>query len=100
MIWSDHDLSGWGWFGMTVSMVVFWALLIALVVWLARSAADRDQPRSAAPPAHGPTPEQLLAERFARGEIDEDEYLRRLHTLRSPKSPASPGPRPHGPTPT
>jgi putative membrane protein len=29
-----------------------------------------------------PTPEQLLAERFARGEIDEDEYRRRLDTLR------------------
>ncbi|QJS13807.1 hypothetical protein HKX69_33485 [Streptomyces argyrophyllae] len=28
-----------------------------------------------------PTPEQILAERFARGEIDEDEYHRRLTVL-------------------
>jgi putative membrane protein len=28
-----------------------------------------------------PTPAQLLAERFARGEIDEQEYHRRLDTL-------------------
>ena len=29
-----------------------------------------------------PTPEQVLAERFARGEVDEEEYRRRLDTLR------------------
>lgn len=28
-----------------------------------------------------PSPEQLLAERFARGEIDEEDYRRRLATL-------------------
>ena len=33
---------------------------------------------------HGPvTPEQILAERFARGEIDEDEFWRRMATLRA-----------------
>lgn len=31
----------------------------------------------------GPSPEQLLAERFARGDIDEEEYQRRLAALRS-----------------
>ncbi|MFF9136712.1 SHOCT domain-containing protein [Streptomyces albogriseolus] len=31
----------------------------------------------------GPSPEQLLAERFARGEIDEEEYQRRLTALHS-----------------
>jgi putative membrane protein len=30
---------------------------------------------------HRPTPEQVLADRFARGEIDEDEYTRRLQVL-------------------
>lgn len=99
MIWSDHNLGGWGWVGMTVSMVVFWALVVALVVWSMRSLSDRDRPhRVAPPPAHGKTPEQLLAERFARGEIDEDEYLRRLAVLRSPPPPNAAGPRRPGPT--
>jgi Short C-terminal domain len=31
----------------------------------------------------GRDPEQILAERFAAGEIDEEEYHRRLQTLRS-----------------
>ena len=36
------------------------------------------------PPGHGPvTSEQILAERFARGEIDEDEFWRRKTTLRA-----------------
>ena len=42
---------------------------------------------------HGPvlgraTPEELLAERFARGEIDEQEYRLRLDTLHDRSGPA------------
>ncbi|MFB7123306.1 SHOCT domain-containing protein [Kitasatospora sp. NPDC056273] len=33
------------------------------------------------------SPEQLLAERFARGEIDAEEYRHRLDTLRSANGP-------------
>lgn len=41
-----------------------------------------DQPGS--PPGLGPvTAEQILAERFARGEIDEDEFWQRMTTLRA-----------------
>ena len=77
MFWTDHDLSGWGWVAMVSGMVVFWGLLIAVVVVLARGLnRPADQ-------AYGPrlSPEQLLAERFARGEIEEEEYRRRLATL-------------------
>ena len=77
MYWTNHDLSGWGWVAMMLSMVVFWGLLITLAVVLVRglnrTAGPADAPR--------PSPERLLAERFARGEIDEDEYRRRLTTL-------------------
>ena len=77
MYWTNHDLSGWGWVAMMLSMVVFWGLLITLAVVLVRglnrTAGPADAPR--------PSPERLLAERFARGEIDEDEYRRRLATL-------------------
>jgi putative membrane protein len=79
MFWTDHDLTGWGWVAMTLSMVVFWGLLITLAVVLVRGlnrpAGQADGPR--------PSPERLLAERFARGEIDEEEYQRRLTALRS-----------------
>jgi len=62
---------------MTVGMVAFWGLLITLTVVLLRG-LNRPADRAYGP---RPSPEQLLAERFARGEIDEDEYRRRLVTL-------------------
>jgi putative membrane protein len=42
-------------------------------------------------PTHTPTPQQVIADRFARGEIDEDEYTRRLQVLGGAAST-----RPHG----
>lgn len=75
---------GWGWGGwlaMCVVMVLFWAALIAAAVLAIRylSAVDRTPKRSL--PAPGRTPEDLLAQRFARGEIDEDEFRQRIAVL-------------------
>lgn len=77
MFWTDTTLTGWGWAAMTLSMLLFWGLLIALIVVLVR---EQGRP---APHRYGPrvAPEQLLGERFARGEIDEEEYRRRLTML-------------------
>ena len=84
MFWTDHDPTGWGWVAMTVGMAAFWVLLFTLAVMLVRGLnrpVDRaDWPR--------PSPERLLAERFARGEIDEDDYRRRLGTLTDAGRPA------------
>jgi putative membrane protein len=77
MMWGDTN-SWWGWLLMVLSMVGFWALLLALVVLLVRRAGISDPP----PPARHVTPEELLAERFARGELDADEYRQRLQVLR------------------
>ena len=86
MFWYDHGMSGWGWVLMTISMIAFWALFIGLGVLLFRAVSRvgsgsnlGDIPPGA--PHARPTPEQLLAERFARGEIDDEEYRRRLDTL-------------------
>lgn len=77
MFWTESDLSAWGWVAMVAGMAIFWGLLIAVFVVVVRGLSrPGDQ-------AYGPTPtpEQLLAERFARGEIDDEEYRRRLATL-------------------
>ncbi|MCL6735976.1 SHOCT domain-containing protein [Streptomyces neyagawaensis] len=103
MFWYGHDLGGWGWFVMSAGMILFWAALIALGVLLFRSlsgasGADKAERSTSAggantwvggPPPGGLSPEQLLAERFARGDIDEDEYRRRLTVLRSGTSAPS-----------
>ena len=84
MFWTDHAMTGWGWAAMTLSMLVFWALLIAIAVVLVRTLGRPAEYRPRA------TPEAMLAERLARGDIDEEEYRRRLDALRAsdPRSPA------------
>jgi putative membrane protein len=80
MFWYDHNMGWWGYAGMGIGMVLFWALLIVGIVALVRYAAtDRQTPPYPTPP---PTPEQVLADRFARGEISETEYRDRLAVLR------------------
>ncbi|MEU8922350.1 SHOCT domain-containing protein [Kitasatospora sp. NPDC048545] len=93
MYWNDGGMNGWGLGLMTVSMLLFWALVvfggIALVRYLGRTAPHG--PAAPAPPAappQRPTPERVLAERLARGEIDPDEYRARLDTLRGGDPPA------------
>jgi putative membrane protein len=88
MYWYGDHMSGWGYALVTVSMVLFWALIIVGVVALVRYLGRSGQ-QTAAPPFERPTPEQVLAERFASGDIDEDEYRRRLDTLRTAGRPAT-----------
>ncbi|MEU6272932.1 SHOCT domain-containing protein [Streptomyces populi] len=84
MFWYGHDPSGWGWFTMSVGMILFWAVLIVFAVPLFRAVSRPADSRAGTGRAGpGPAPEQLLAERFARGEIDEEEYRSRLAVLRS-----------------
>lgn len=90
MFWSDHDMSGWGYTGMAIGMVLFWALVIVAIVALLRSSAGSSQPRAVAQtPPYSESPEQLLAARFARGEIDEADYQRRVAVLRGRNTTSS-----------
>lgn len=81
MMYWGNGMGGWAMLLMTVSGLLFWALIIAGIVVLVRYLSRGAQLGPAA--VHMPTPEQVLADRFARGEIDEDEYSRRLQFLRT-----------------
>jgi putative membrane protein len=119
-----HGGPGWGvWVLGILLTVAFWALVVLAIVWLVRSFSGRGTgtapggrhwpggqpatpsrystagPSGPAPAAPPPAPEQILAERYARGEIDEGEYRTRLAVLRStaegtPPNPATPEPPP------
>ncbi|MFJ8199829.1 SHOCT domain-containing protein [Streptomyces sp. NPDC096152] len=91
MMWYDGGWGWGGWFIMAAFMVLFWALVIAGIVALARYFGGCRHQQSGPPTQSGAPGEQgwgnrraedLLAERFARGEIDEEEYKRRLTLLR------------------
>lgn len=76
MMWWDHGGGDGDWLAMSLMMVVFWGLLAALVVLLVRSSRHWPaQPRVEQSPTTSGA-DELLAERFARGEIDENEFTR------------------------
>ncbi|MFF1278872.1 SHOCT domain-containing protein [Streptomyces marokkonensis] len=78
--WNGHGMNGWGWFAMSLGMALLWALLIVAGVLIVRAVGR--VPGAPHPPDGRPSAELLLGERFARGDIDEDEYRRRLAVLR------------------
>jgi len=72
-----HDSWGFGLGG--GFMWIFWIVLVLLVVWLARTGFGTRQD----PGSNGASPSALdiLKQRYARGEIDQDEYERKRKDL-------------------
>lgn len=72
---------GWGvgmWIAMAVAMVIFWAIVVFGVVALVRYFGHTHD----APPSSKADPEGILRERLARGEIDEEEFRKRIAVIR------------------
>ena len=61
---------------MWLGMILFWGGLIWFGVWLIRRS---NHTPSGKPPAHDPR--GILEDRFARGEIDEEEFERKMKAL-------------------
>ena len=76
--------NGWGWGGwvlMGVVVVLFWAGVITAIVLAIRYLISSGGASGGSPRYEPPRPEDVLAERFASGEIDEDECQRRITLL-------------------
>jgi putative membrane protein len=71
--WTDGGLSWW-WM---LPMMLFMAALVGTVIWAVLVASRAPDTRSATPRS----PEDILDERFARGEIDGSNYRQRLDAL-------------------
>lgn len=78
MMWNDG--MGWtGWLVMSLTAIAFWAVVVVAVVALFRGTrSDPKQVRD-----ENDDPRRILDQRFARGEIDTDEYQARQIVLRS-----------------
>ena len=72
-----HGTWGWGHMAVGVLMILFWSVLVALVIllvrWFAARFAEQRRPVNSAL--------QILEERFARGEIDRQEFEERRQLL-------------------
>ena len=95
MYWYGNGM-GWAW-GWGLMTFAFWVLVVVAVVLAVRHFSRSGGRPPSGPPSSGPPPgasahsaEQVLAERYARGEIDDEEYQRRLATLRG-GAPTAPG---------
>ena len=100
MMWGYYSgMSGW----MVVWMVLsslFWLALVAIAVWALVRFVNR-RPSGSARYGHdattkvpaGPSADEILRQRFARGEIDADTFERMRAQLEqaTPREPALPG---------
>ncbi len=79
-----HGYGGWGWGSWILTamvMTLFFALVITAIVAAVRYLVGPGHHHGPAA-APGRRPEDILAERFARGEVDDEEYRRRIALLR------------------
>ena len=75
MHWNDWEWGMGG--GMILWTLLIVAIVIVLVVFVARAAGPAQRPKDL-----DDSPEEILKRRYAHGEIDRDEYERRLSDLR------------------
>ena len=71
MMWGWSDWGWQAWLAMSVMMLVVWAAIVWAIIAIARSASGKHRGS-----------DEILAERFARGDIDEAEYQRRRELIR------------------
>jgi len=75
--WPMHDwMDGWWPMG-----GLFWIAIIALVVYAIFAFSRRDSGTGSGPDGTGSSALRILDERYAKGEINRDEYLRRKRDI-------------------
>ncbi len=76
MGWDGNHMDSWGWGGwllMSMFMVLFWGAVVAVAILLLRS---NRHSRGRQYPDAGSSALNIASDRYARGEISEEEFLR------------------------
>lgn len=79
-MWTHMNDYGWGWGGMGLGMLLIWGLVIAGIVMLVRgfgssgASGKHEKEKSAL---------DILRERYARGEIGQEEFEQKKRDLES-----------------
>lgn len=85
-MWMNYEGYGMGWHGLAwLGMVIFWLLLILLVLAAVKYLAAGRRPSIQHGDSGEKRPEALLIleQRYARGEIERDEYLQKRDDLKT-----------------
>ena len=80
MNWNDGTWGAGNVAAMGIAMLLMTGLLVLGALWLVRYVGN-DPPSAQEGMSHRSLPDEELARRFARGEIDEDEFVRRQAVL-------------------
>lgn len=81
--WGYGGMGAGGWFLMSVVSLLLIAALVVGIVALVRYTSTQTPPPARPAANEGPVPEEILRLRLARGEIEPEEYGRRLKALRA-----------------
>lgn len=79
-MWYHMNEYSWGWGGMLLGMLLFWGVLVAAIVMLMRCMMGRGN-TGGREREKGPL--DILKERYARGEIEREEFEQKKHDLES-----------------
>lgn len=74
MWWNNGSGYGMGWLLMGIAMIIFWVIVVVGVLALFRNSRTNRTPTQ-------DSPLEALDKRFARGEIDAEEYRSRKEIL-------------------
>ena len=75
-----YNMMGWGWLiGVVIVVLVVTAVIVALLLILGQMRHPVVAPLSAR--HSGPTPRQILDERYAKSDLTTEEYLERVKHL-------------------
>jgi len=78
--WYNQGMGGGWWIVMIFGMVAFWTILVFGIVYLVRHNGHVHAGANFTSPTNPAI--DILRERFARGEMNEEEYKRRLALLK------------------
>jgi putative membrane protein len=81
MMYGSYGMGLWGTLFMLVGGLLLWGLIVVSVVLLVHFLKGSDRPSG--PADAGQAARDVLSRRYARGEIDDNEYARRLDVLTS-----------------
>lgn len=89
MMYGHGGMNGWGMILMTANTLLLATLVVVGIVLMIRALGYGGRRGSPASGLDGPR--RVLADRLARGDIDEEDFHRRLRVLDGTSAPPGPG---------